>query len=35
MTDAVHCPGGSRIVRGYASPGNNGRKPKFAESWIL
>jgi hypothetical protein len=32
MTDTVHHPGGDRIMRGYAGPGNNCNKPEFAES---
>ncbi len=35
MTETVHYPGGSRIMRGYASPGTNGSKPECAEGLVL
>jgi hypothetical protein len=30
MTETVHYPDGSRIMRGYANPGNDGSNP---EAW--
>ena len=34
MTETVHYPDGSRIMRGYANPGNDGSNPEFAEDWV-
>jgi len=34
MTETVHYPDGSRIMRGYANPGNDGSNPEFAEGWV-
>jgi hypothetical protein len=34
MTETVHFPDGSRIMRGYANPGKDGSNPEFAEGWV-
>jgi hypothetical protein len=34
MTETVHYPDGSRVMRGYANSGNDGSNPEFAEGWF-